>query len=117
METIKPTIKIATSASRVFCVPILRSATGNKKVLIADAILLKDIARPTPVARISVGKLSAGKTPTRLLTADNVNVKIEKARIDRTAKELGNSARASKLMTKTIKELIKKPRREHLCVK
>jgi hypothetical protein len=47
---------------------------GSAKVLIAEPRRLIDVEKPTPRERTSVGKLSAGKTPTRLLTADRDSV-------------------------------------------
>ena len=54
--------------------PIPATLTGNRNVLIAEPKRLTAVARPIPLARTSVGKLSAGNTPTRLLTADNTSV-------------------------------------------
>ena len=94
-----------------FAIPI-----GSRNVPIADPNLLIDVASPTPVDRISVGKLSAGNTPTKLLTADIIKVKMAKESIISTVALLGRTLRRERVTINTIKEEIKNPLRENLTV-
>ncbi len=57
------------------CIPHCASTHGSRPVLTAARSRLMAVAKPTPSERMSVGKLSAGKMPTRLLTAEMVVLK------------------------------------------
>jgi len=116
IDTRVPMTKIPVKQSIVFCTPRLAILIGSKNVLAAEPNRLMAVAKPTPEERMSVGKLSAGKTPTRLLTADKINVNTEKAIIIRTVRLLGNTLKRPKEITNTMKEEIKKPRLEYLIV-
>ena len=96
--------------------PIPTTLTGNRKVLTAEPKRLTAVARPIPLARTSVGKLSAGNTPTRLLTADSTRVKMPNASTIKNAALLGRIARINNATAKMMNELIKKPRRENFTV-
>ena len=61
------------------CIPHCASTHGSRPVLTAAPSRLMAVAKPTPSERMSVGKLSAGKMPTRLLTAEMVVLKRTKS--------------------------------------
>lgn len=61
------------------CIPHCASTHGSRPVLTAAPNRLMAVAKPTPSERMSVGKLSAGKMPTRLLTAEMVVLKRTKS--------------------------------------
>jgi len=63
-EMIAPSTRIAARMPMVGLKPIPATLTGNRKVLTAEPSRLTAVARPIPLARTSVGKLSAGNTPT-----------------------------------------------------
>ena len=71
--------------NRIAVIPIIEASNpivfilrGRRNVPIAEPIRLNAVTKPTPDARISVGKSSAGYVSVRFEFADNIKVKARK---------------------------------------